>query len=101
MKVKPKIVAAARELTDAANIFRAFQKKHEAGSKQVFTKKLDYYLDALKFDSSIALAGLDEEIMFIQRRIDETNEARLARIKIIKENMQKFMEQPKKIEELS
>ncbi len=50
MKVKPKIVAAAGELTDAANIFRFFQKKHEAGGKQVFTKKLDFYLDALKFD---------------------------------------------------
>ena len=101
MKVKPKIVAATRELTDAVNILRAFQKKHEAGSKQVFTKKLDYYLDALKFDSSIALAGLDEEIMFMQRRIDETNEARLARIKIIQENMQKSMEQPNMIKELS
>ena len=73
MKVKPKIVVAARELADAAKIFKAFQKKHETGGKQVFTKKLDYYLDALKFDSGKTMAGLDEEIEVMKRSIEQTN----------------------------
>ena len=73
MKVKPKIFVAARELADAANIFKAFQKKHEAGGRQVFTKKLDYYLDALKFDSGKIMAGLDEEIEVMKRLIEQTN----------------------------
>ena len=50
MRVKPKIFVAARALTEAENEFRAFQKKLEAGDKQVFTKTLGYYIDALKFD---------------------------------------------------
>ena len=48
----------------------------------MFTKKLDYYLDALKFNSETAMDGLDEEIKFLKRLIEQTNELRLARIKI-------------------
>ena len=73
MKVKPKIAMAARELADAAKIFKAFQKKHEAGGRQVFTKKLDYYLDALKFVSGKTMTGLDEEIEVMKRLIEQTN----------------------------
>ena len=73
MKVKPKIFVAARELTDAANIFRAFQKKHEAGGRQVFTKNLEYYLDALRFDFGTAMTGLDEEIKVMKRLVERTN----------------------------
>ena len=73
MKVKPKIVAAARQLADAVNIFKAYQKKHEAGGKQVFTKTLDYYLDALKFDYDKVMAGLDDEIKVMKGLIEETN----------------------------
>ena len=72
---------AARALADAANIFRTFQQKHEAGGRQVFTKKLDYYLDALKFNSETTMDGLDEEIKLMKRLIEQTNELRLARIK--------------------
>ena len=72
---------AARALADAANIFRTFQQKHEAGGRQVFTKKLDYYLDALKFNSETATDGLDEEIQVMKRMIDQINLLRLARIK--------------------
>ena len=78
MKVKPKI---ARELADAANIFRAFQKKNEDGGRQVFTNKLEYYLDALQFDSGKVIAGLNEDIEVIKRLIEQTNYFRLTRIK--------------------
>ena len=42
-KVKPKILVAAKALADAENDFGTFQKKHEAGGKQVFTKTLKFY----------------------------------------------------------
>ena len=50
IKVRPKMVVAARELTDVANIFRAFWYKHQNDSRTVFTNTLEFYLDALKFD---------------------------------------------------
>ena len=89
MKVKPKIVIAARELADAAKIFKAFQKKHEVTGRQVFTRRLDFYLDALKFDAGKSIAGLDEEIDFFKRLIDQTN------------NQMLFLEHSLKIKELS
>ena len=73
MKVKPKIVVAARALTDVANIFKAFQQKHEAGGRQVFTKTLNFYLDAFKFDSNTAMDGLEEEINVMKRLVEQTN----------------------------
>ena len=72
MKVKPKIAVAARALADVANIFRAFQQKHAAGGRRVFTKTLDYYLDAVKCDSAKAMAGLDEEIQVMKRLLEQT-----------------------------
>ena len=73
MKVRPRIVVAARALADAENDFRAFSQRHEAGGRQVFTKTLNYYVDALQFDSGKAMAGLDEEIEVMKSLIDETN----------------------------
>ena len=81
MRVKPKIVQAARLLADAENEFRDFQKNHEVFGRKVFTKTLDYYLNALKFDSGKAMDGLDEEIQVNKRMIDQINLLRLARIK--------------------
>ena len=74
MKVKPKIFGAARFLVEAENEIRAFQKQHEAGGRQVFSKSLDYHLDALKFNSVLAIAGLDDEIKVIESLIQTTNE---------------------------
>ena len=50
IKVKPKMIVAARELSDVANIFRAYWEKHQNGGRTVFSKKLEFYLDALRFD---------------------------------------------------
>ena len=41
---------AARELNDVAKIFRVFWDKHQHGGRTVFSKTLEFYLDALKFD---------------------------------------------------
>jgi hypothetical protein len=49
-KVKPKIVAAGKELSDVAKIFRVFWEKHQDSGRTIFTKSLNVYLDALKFD---------------------------------------------------
>ena len=73
MKVEPKIVGAAKALADAENEFRAFQKKNEIGDRRVFTKTLEYYVDALKFNSGKAMAGLNDEIEVLKRLIEETN----------------------------
>ena len=51
MRVKPKIVGASKFLIEAENEIRIFQKKHEAGGRQVLSKTLDHHVNALKFDS--------------------------------------------------
>ncbi len=53
---------AAQKLADAENDFRFFQQKHEAIGRLGLEKTVNYYVDALKFDSFKAIAGLDEEI---------------------------------------
>ncbi len=61
-KVRSKIVVAAQKLADAENDFRSFQQKQEAIGMLGLEKTVNYYVDALKFDSLKAIAGLDEEI---------------------------------------
>jgi hypothetical protein len=41
---------ASREITNVVNILRDFQTKHAAGGKSVFSKTLQFYLNALNFD---------------------------------------------------
>ena len=41
-------------------ILNDFQNKHGAGGKTVFSKTLQFYLDALKFDPKLIMAALDE-----------------------------------------
>ncbi len=81
MKVKPKIIGAARALADAQNDIRVFHKEHGAGGRQVFSKKLDYFVGALSFNPETAIAGLDDEIKVVKSLMDKTNELRLATIK--------------------
>jgi hypothetical protein len=46
-KIKVKSAVVTRELAEMANIFRDFSKKYGDGSKTVFAKTLEFYLDAL------------------------------------------------------
>ena len=52
-----------RELAKIEEIFKDFQNEHEREGRPVFTKKLDYFLDALKFNSDKVMQGLDDEII--------------------------------------
>jgi hypothetical protein len=45
-----------------AKILSAFQGQHQADSRPVFTKSLEFYLKALKIESQQILDGLEEEI---------------------------------------
>ena len=49
---------ASRELADVATILSAFQDKHQADGRPVFTKSIGFYLKALKFESQHILGGL-------------------------------------------
>ena len=51
IRVRPKIIVASRELADVAKILSAFQGKNQADGRPVFTKTLEFYLKALKFES--------------------------------------------------
>jgi hypothetical protein len=55
-------LGATKLLAEAEDQIRTFQKKNEAGGKQVLIKTLDYYVEALKFNPGTVMAGLDEEI---------------------------------------
>ena len=74
--VKPKLAFAARELAEVAAKFRAHWDKHQAGGKQVFIKTLEYYIKALKFDPSIVVTGLDEEIKVLNQEIEKKKKAK-------------------------
>ena len=75
------MVLASRELTDAVKILREFENKHGAVGKTVFTKTLQFYLDALKFDPKIIMDGLGQEIEVIKSELKKINQLRLDRIK--------------------
>ena len=72
-KVKPKILVASRELADLANIFSAFQAKHQDNGRPVFTRTIEFYLKALKFESNQILGGLEEEINILKRDMEKIN----------------------------
>ena len=67
IKVKPKLVVVKRELENVVEIFKAYQNKNEACSKLVLTKRLEFYLEALKFDSGKVIGSLDDEIEVMKR----------------------------------
>ena len=71
--IKEKIGSVTREQTEMANIFKDFVKKHEAGGKTFFIKKLQFYLDYLiEFDFKKILEALDEEIQAQKREVELT-----------------------------
>jgi hypothetical protein len=39
----------------------------------VFTKSLEFYLEALKYESQTVIDGLDEEIAFLKKEMVELN----------------------------
>ena len=53
---------AGKELADVAKILTDFQNEHQDGGKPVFSRRLQFYLDAIKFESKKVIDGLDEEI---------------------------------------
>ena len=55
----------------------------------MFTRKLQFYLDAIKFEAEKVIDGIDEEIANMKREIDKITELRLARIKSLKECVEK------------
>ena len=63
-----------------ATIFSAFQDKHQAEGRPVFTKSIEFYLKALKFESQHILSGLEEEIDLLKRDMEKIIKARLLRI---------------------
>jgi hypothetical protein len=58
---------------DVENILSAFQDRHQADDKPVFTKTLEFYLKALKFESHSILSGLEEEINIMKREMEKLN----------------------------
>ena len=72
-KVKPKLIIVAKELADVIGLFKGVKSTYEAKSKQIFTKTVDFYLDALKFDASKVLAGLDDEIKVLKQEMANLN----------------------------
>ena len=56
--VKTKLVAADKQLVDAANLLKSFYNKHQGG-RLVFTETLDYYVNELKFDYKKVMKGLE------------------------------------------
>ena len=63
-----------------AKILSAFQGQHQADGRPVFTKSLEFYLKALKFESQQILGGLEEEINILKSEMEKLNKARLERI---------------------
>ena len=85
IKVNSKMIVVERELADVAKIFLNFKKKHEAGGRKVYTKTLDYYFNALKFDGKKVMIGLDVEIELLKSEMGKINQLRLAQIKNVQE----------------
>ena len=65
------MAVVTRELAQIEKMFKDFQSEHEADGMPVFTKKLDFYLEALKFNSDKVMGGLDDEISASMREIEE------------------------------
>ena len=55
-----------KALADVAKIF----KKHYEGGKLKFTKKLEFYLEGLTFDSGKVIYWLDEEVTFLKSEME-------------------------------
>ena len=51
----------------------------------VFTKKLDFYLDALKINSEKVMGGLDDEISTSMREMEHRQKLNLEKIKSLME----------------
>ena len=71
----------------------------------MFTRTLQFYLDAIRFESKIVIDGLDEEITNLKREMEKINELKVARIKSLEELAQKMtnllMEQGQKVVEFA
>ena len=71
----------------------------------MFARSLQFFLNAIKFESKIIIDGLDEDIANLKREMDKANELKLARIKSLEKCALKItnvlLEQGKKVEELT
>ena len=71
----------------------------------MFTKTLQFYLDALKFEPKIIVAALDHEIKVIKSELEQIYQHRLDRIKSTEDCLVSvanvLMKQPPKVKELS
>ena len=99
------MILADRELADVWKLFSEFYNENQDDGKPVFSRSLQFYLDATKFESKMVIDGLDEDIVNLKRELDKTKELRLARIKSLEECAQKMtnvlMEQSSKVNELT
>ncbi len=70
----------------------------------MFSRTLQFYLNAIKFESKMIIDGLNEDIESLKMEIDMIKELRLARIKSFVEYAHKItnalLEQGQKFEEL-
>ena len=81
-RIKAKTATVEREQAEMVSIFSDFVKKHEAGGRPVFIKKINFYLDSLdKHDYKNIRAALKEEIQALKREMEERNKIELVRIK--------------------
>ena len=72
----------------------------------MFTRTLEFYLEALKYESKTVMGGLEEEIALLKEEMEKLRQQRLERIKSVSDCAQDFtkglMEQPlKMIERIS
>jgi hypothetical protein len=88
------LAKAARELSAVLSFLKEFSKKNENCGRTFFTKTLEYYLEALKFDSGKVMNGLDEEIIASNKELEKINKLKLDRIKILQEFHLTLMNQP-------
>ena len=67
----------------------------------MFTRTLEFYLEALKYESKTVMDGLEEEIVLLKKEMEKLRQLRLERIKSVSECAQEItkglMEYPEKM----
>ena len=56
----------------------------------MFTRTLEFYLEALKYESKTVMDGLEEEIALLKKEMEKLRQLRLERIKNVSECAQEF-----------
>ena len=86
--IKAKSARVEKEQTEMEHLIREFEKKHRAGGRPAFVKRLDFYLDSLNaFEYNKILLALDEEIQALKRETEESIKLQVDMIKKFEEFM--------------